>query len=87
MINAQSIRRLALVGPPIRGVFLLGVGSYFSSSMVRPFFLAMIWNSAPNVSVAFSVKFGTTSFLTALKLEKVSVMPNNSPSVLKAIVF
>lgn len=53
--------------------------------MVRPFFLAMIWNSAPIVSLAFSVKFGTISFLTALKLEKVSVTPNSLPSVLEEI--
>ena len=71
--------------PPIRGFFLLGSGLYLNSPMVRPFFLAMTRNSAPNVSPPFKVNSETVSFLNALKLEKVSLTPISLPSVLEAI--
>ena len=83
--NAQIILRLALNVPPIRGFFLLGGGSYFTSPIARPFFLAMTRNSAPNVSPPLKLNFETVSFLNALKLEKGSVTPNSLPNVFEAI--
>ena len=73
MINAQVILRLASTVPPIRGFSLLGGGSYFISPIVKPFFLAITRNPAPNVSPPLRLKFETVSFLNALKLDRVSV--------------
>ena len=76
---------LALILPPILGVFLLGDGSHCISPIVSPFFLAITRNSAPNVSPPLKLNFETVSFLYALKFENVSVAPTSLPSVLEDI--
>jgi hypothetical protein len=75
-----------LILPPIRGIFLLGGESYFSSPIFSPFFLAITRNSAPNVSPPLGVNFETASFLNALKLDRVSVTPRSLPSVLEVTI-
>ena len=72
--------------PPILGFFLLGGGSIFISPILKPFFLAVTRNSAPNVSPPRRLNFETVSFLNALKLDRVSVTPTSLPSVFEAII-
>ena len=78
---------LALILPPILGVFLLGDGSHCISPIVSPFFLAITRNSAPNVSPPLKLNFETVSFLYARKFEKVSVMPIILPSAFDFACF
>jgi hypothetical protein len=84
-MSAQIILRLALVLPPIRGFILLGGGSYIISPIRSPLLLAMIRNSAPNVSPPLRLNFETASFLNALKLDRVSVRCRSLPSVFEVI--
>ncbi len=60
---AIVIRMLAMIVPPILGLFRLGGALYLISPILRPIFLALISISPPNVSLLLRLKRLTVSFL------------------------